>query len=114
MRFANHALRINVLGILLALTAAAFAQQGQQAQQAPRPDIDQIAEKALAATGVPSASVAIVENGKISYQFTASAILMLAEERRLTLDDHVEKYVPGLTRGNEVTIRQILSHTSGY
>src|ERR1035441_10490846 len=36
------------------------------------------------------------------------------EEGKLSLDDAVGKYVPGLTRGNEVTIRQILSHTSGY
>jgi len=52
--------------------------------------------------------------GSISKQFTAAAILMLQEEGKLSLDDPVGKYVPGLTRGNEVTIRQILSHTSGY
>jgi CubicO group peptidase (beta-lactamase class C family) len=91
---------------------------------------------------VPSASVAIVTNGKISYlnafgdaridpptparpemryaigsiskQFTAVAILMLAEQGKLSLDDPVSRYVPNLTRGNEVTIRQLLSHTSGY
>ena len=52
--------------------------------------------------------------GSISKQFTAAAILMLVEEGKLSLDDPVSKYVPGLTRGNEVTIRQLLSHTSGY
>ena len=52
--------------------------------------------------------------GSISKQFTAAAILMLAEEGKLSLDDPVAKYVPGLTRGNEVTIRELLSHTSGY
>jgi CubicO group peptidase (beta-lactamase class C family) len=52
--------------------------------------------------------------GSISKQFTAAAILLLQEQRKLSLDDAVGKYVPGLTRGNEVTIRQILSHTSGY
>ena len=52
--------------------------------------------------------------GSISKQFTAAAILMLAEEGKLSLDDPVSKYVPDLTRGNEVTIRQLLSHTSGY
>jgi CubicO group peptidase (beta-lactamase class C family) len=52
--------------------------------------------------------------GSISKQFTAAAILLLQEEGKLTLDDPVGKYVPGLTRGDEVTIRQILSHTSGY
>jgi D-alanyl-D-alanine carboxypeptidase len=52
--------------------------------------------------------------GSISKQFTAAAILILAEEGKLSLNDHVSKFVPGLTRGDEVTIRQILSHTSGY
>jgi CubicO group peptidase (beta-lactamase class C family) len=52
--------------------------------------------------------------GSISKQFTAAAILLLQEEGKLSLDDAVGKYVPGLTRGGEVTIRQILSHTSGY
>jgi CubicO group peptidase (beta-lactamase class C family) len=38
----------------------------------------------------------------------------LQEEGKLSLNDVVGKYVPNLTRGDEVTIRQILSHTSGY
>ena len=64
---------------------------------------------ALAAT--PSMRYSI---GSISKQFTAAALLMLQEEGKLKLDDTVEKYLPGLTRGSEVTLRQLLSHTSGY
>jgi len=107
-----------------------------------RSAIDDTAQKVLKATGVPSASVAVVQDGKIAYvqaygsarldpqtnataamrysigsiskQFTAAAILMLAEEGKLSLDDPVSKYVPGLTEGDQVTIRQLLSHTSGY
>jgi len=52
--------------------------------------------------------------GSISKQFTAAAILLLQEQGKLSLDDKVAKFVPNLTRGNEVTIRQLLSHTSGY
>ena len=52
--------------------------------------------------------------GSISKQFTAAAILMLQEQGKLSLDDKVAKWVPGLTRGDEVSIRQLLSHTSGY
>ena len=52
--------------------------------------------------------------GSISKQFTAAAMLMLAEEGKLSLDDPVSKYVPGLTEGDQVTIRELLSHTSGY
>jgi CubicO group peptidase (beta-lactamase class C family) len=52
--------------------------------------------------------------GSISKQFTAAAVLLLAERGKLALDDPVSRFVPNLTRGNEVTIRQLLSHTSGY
>jgi CubicO group peptidase (beta-lactamase class C family) len=104
--------------------------------------IDQAAGEALQRTGVPSASVAVVKDGKIVYvkaygdakldpktpadsrmrysigsiskQFTAAAMLMLQEQGKLSLDDKVGKYLPDLTRANEVTIRQLLSHTSGY
>ena len=104
--------------------------------------VDAIAAGVMEQRGVPSASVAVVQGGKLVYthaygrahigpdkpatpdmrysigsvskQFTAAAILILQEQGKLTLDDPVGKYVPGLTRGDEVTIRQILSHTSGY
>jgi CubicO group peptidase (beta-lactamase class C family) len=52
--------------------------------------------------------------GSISKQFTAAAILLLAEQGKLSLDDPVAKYIPDLTRARDVTIRQLLSHTSGY
>jgi D-alanyl-D-alanine carboxypeptidase len=107
-----------------------------------RQQIDAIAADTLAKTGVPSASIAIVQSGKIAYlqaygyarldprtparpdmrysvgsiskQFTAAAILLLQEQGRLSLDDKVSKFLPDLTRANEVSIRQLLSHTSGY
>jgi CubicO group peptidase (beta-lactamase class C family) len=52
--------------------------------------------------------------GSISKQFTAAAILLEQEKGRLSLDDKVSKYFPELTRADEVTIRELLSHTSGY
>lgn len=52
--------------------------------------------------------------GSISKQFTASAMLILEQQGKLSLDDAVGKYLPDLTRANEVTIRELLSHTSGY
>jgi D-alanyl-D-alanine carboxypeptidase len=52
--------------------------------------------------------------GSISKQFTAAAVLLLAEQEKLSLDNSVSRFVPNLTRGNEVTIRELLSHTSGY
>jgi CubicO group peptidase (beta-lactamase class C family) len=128
-------------GLLLACVGA-HAQAVNTIDPALQGRIDHIAAQVLEQTGVPSASVAVVKGGKLAYtqaygkarldpslaatpemrysigsiskQFTAAAILLLQEDGKLNLDDAVGKYVPGLTRGNEVTIRQILSHTSGY
>jgi D-alanyl-D-alanine carboxypeptidase len=52
--------------------------------------------------------------GSISKQFTVAALLLEQEQKKLSLDDPVAKYFPDLTRAGEVTIRQLLSHTSGF
>jgi D-alanyl-D-alanine carboxypeptidase len=129
--------------IFVLLTFASFSATGQtQLSPELRQKIDKLANEALTRSGVPSASVAVVTNGQIAYlqaygaariepkapatpdmrysigsiskQFTASAILLLQEQGKLSLDDRVAKFIPDLTRANEVTIRQLLSHTSGY
>jgi D-alanyl-D-alanine carboxypeptidase len=107
-----------------------------------RHQIDAVSADTLTKTGVPSASIAIVRAGKIAYlqaygdarldprtparpdmrysigsvskQFTVAALLLLQEQGKLSLDDKVSKFIPDLTRANEVSIRQLLSHTSGY
>jgi CubicO group peptidase (beta-lactamase class C family) len=104
--------------------------------------IDKSVGEILAKTGAPSASIAVVKEGKIAYlhaygnaqidppraattdmrysigsiskQFTAAPILMLQEEGKLSLDDRVVRWLPDLTRAGDVTIRQLLSMTSGY
>ena len=125
---------------LLCLSLPASAQN--QLSPEIREKIDKLATEALARTGVPSASVAVVKDGQIVYvkaygnarleprtpatpnmrysigsiskQFTAAAILLLQEQGKLSLDDKVARFIPNLTRANEVSIRQLLSHTSGY
>jgi D-alanyl-D-alanine carboxypeptidase len=52
--------------------------------------------------------------GSISKQFTAAALLLEQEHGKLSLNDKVAKYLPELTRAGEISIRQLLSHTSGY
>jgi CubicO group peptidase (beta-lactamase class C family) len=50
----------------------------------------------------------------ITKQFTAASILLLAEDGSLTLDDHAQKWLPSLPQAAEtVTIRHLLTHTSG-
>jgi CubicO group peptidase (beta-lactamase class C family) len=63
---------------------------------------------------VPMAADAMFEVGSIAKQFTAAAILQLRDEGKLSLDDEITKWLPNLDmRGNKVTLRRMLSHTSG-
>jgi CubicO group peptidase (beta-lactamase class C family) len=64
--------------------------------------------------GVPMPPKASFEIGSVTKQFTAAAILLLAEQRKLSLDDDVTKHLPDYpVQGNRITIRQLLNHTSG-
>ena len=111
----------------------------QQLTSSQNRQIDQLVGSTLAQTGVPSAEIAIVHNGKLvfnkaygkaneglparsdlpyqiasnSKQFTAMALLLLRDEGKLSLDDHVSKYIPSISGGDRITIRQLLSHTAG-
>ncbi len=56
----------------------------------------------------------IFEAGSVSKQFTAAAVLLLARDGKLSLDDPARKYVPELPDyGAPLTIRHMLNHTSG-
>jgi len=53
--------------------------------------------------------------GSTSKQFTAYAIMLLAEQGKLSIDDDVRDYIPELPDfGQTVTLRHLLTHTSGY
>ena len=124
--------------VCLALACSLLAAQTSDLQ---RQLADRI-QAALAQSHAPSVSVAIVIDGRLAFaaafgeadlaaqrpasaetryavgsiskQFTASAMLLLQEQGRLSLDDHISKFFPDLTRAADITIRQILSHTAGY
>jgi D-alanyl-D-alanine carboxypeptidase len=64
--------------------------------------------------GVPLQPDMVFRLGSITKQFTATAILMLAEEGKLSLQDPIEKHLPGYpTQGHVITIEHLLTHTSG-
>ena len=92
-------------------------------------------------TGTPGAVIAIVEDGRMVYrkayglrdrehrlaatidthyeigsitkQFTAAAILQLQEAGKLDIGDKLSKYLPDAPHAGEITLRQLLAHTSG-
>jgi D-alanyl-D-alanine carboxypeptidase len=131
---------VAVFGFVFSAMGAGWGQSSLPAATAS--GIDAAAADVMKATGVPSASVAVVQGGKIAYvkaygkarlepvmlaepgmqysigsvskQFTAAVILLLVQDGKVKLDDPVGKYLPELTRAKDVTVRQVLSMTSGY
>jgi CubicO group peptidase (beta-lactamase class C family) len=64
--------------------------------------------------GIPNAPTTIFEAGSVAKQFTAAAIVLLALDGALSLDDDVRRFVPELPDyGATITIRHLLHHTSG-
>lgn len=124
------------------LATAALPTPAQQLAPDTAAKVAAIAQKVLADTGVPSASIGIVEDGHIVYtrafglarvsppipadasmaypigsiskQFTAAAVLILQQQGKLSLQDPVSNFFPELTRSHDVKILNLLTHTSGY
>ena len=66
------------------------------------------------ASGRPLTPATILESGSVAKQFTATAVLLLAQDGVLTLEDEVQRFIPELPRyGRPLTIRHLLTHTSG-
>ena len=135
MRRTFHLVPVFLLGVTLR-TLAGPAIDPSQARE-----IDAVAQEWLASTQAPSASIAVVEGGKLVYaraygnarlnpavpatpamryaidsvskEFTAAAVLMLAEDKKLSLSDPVGKWFPQLGAASKATLRQLLTHTAG-
>lgn len=135
-------MRILITAALVLAATAAPSQLHAQLSADTTAKIDAAANKILATTGVPSASLGIVADGKIVYahayglarvspplpatpdlaypigsiskQFTSTAVLLLQEQGKLSIDDPVAKYFPELTRAADVKLRNLMTMTSGY
>jgi len=103
--------------------------------------LDAVAHEWLAASGAPSVSIAVVYGGRLAYaraygyarraprlaaspttrypidsvskEFTAAAVLLLAEQGKLSLEDTVGKWFGDLGGASQATLQQLLTHTSG-
>lgn len=118
----------------------------QELDAATKLKADELVDRIMQQTGVPSVQVGVVRGDKVVYevargeariktddkapvaatlqmhypigsvskQFTVACILLLQEQGKLHLDDPVSKWFPELTRANEITVRMLLTQTSGY
>lgn len=127
---------LSLLCLSLNAVAASAPIDGQLAKR-----VDTNVQTVLQRTGTPGATILIAEHGHVVYrhayglrdrehhlpatvdsyyeigsitkQFTAAAILQLQEAGKLRLDDKLSTYLPDAPHAGEVTLRQLLSHTSG-
>lgn len=125
--------------LLLALLSLGFAPS--LATQEAATKVDAVLEAELQAGRIPGAAVAVARDGKIAFskgygraklegdppaspatvyrigsitkQFTAAAVLLLRDEGKLALDDPLSKFLPDFPHGADVTVRHLLTHTSG-
>ena len=126
--------RIYLSSLCVALTAAAAT--------AGADNIDDFVKAEMAKRQIPGVSIAVIRDGKlvkaegyglanvelkapatpetvyqlasVSKQFTAAAILLLAQDGKLAIEDKIHKHLPDLPQAwNEVTVRHLLDHTSG-
>src|SRR3989440_2897224 len=62
---------------------------------------------------VPNSLQTRFQIASLSKPMTAAAILLLAEERKLSLEDKLSKFLPDFPNGNKTTIEELLTHYSG-
>lgn len=63
---------------------------------------------------VPVTAVTVFQSGSVGKQFTATLVMQLVNEAKLRLDDRLSRFFPsGAAAWRDITIRQMLSHTSG-
>ena len=135
--------RVACVSLLAMVGVAGGVLRAQQAISPDvKAKVDAAVKQVLDSTGVPSAEVGVVQGGKIVYtaafgkarlepevaatvgmhypvgsiskQFTAACVLLMVQDGKMTLDDPVARWFPELTRAKDVTVRMLLSHTSGY
>ncbi len=115
----------------------------QAAESFDTEDVDEYVTNYIETNGLPGAAIVVVKDGKVLYEkgfghdsngkplteksklgiasgtkpFTAFAVLQLVDEGKIELDNPIVNYLPELTlddvRWKQVTVRQLLSHTSG-
>jgi D-alanyl-D-alanine carboxypeptidase len=143
-RFRLHLLVVGLAIIWAGLQQVPASVPGSQAKPAAPniQALDSLVDSELKAKGLVGLSVALMIDGKvvlakgygrsaldsgaavtpetpfaigsITKQFTCTCILKLAEAGKLSVDDKVAKYYPGLTRAGDITILDLMNHVSGY
>jgi CubicO group peptidase (beta-lactamase class C family) len=142
MHWYSRGLEGFILLFFVCATSYSGGQAALKPDEGTRSKIDAVIQRCLREDGTPSASVAIVQGDRMTYTgtfgsavlhakveatektryqlasisktFVAQAALLLEADGKLSLDDKVSKWYPRLTDANDITLRELLNHTSGY
>ncbi len=136
-------MRVALLSMVAVICPSAFLLVGFAGTGAPAEESSKVDAlfAAVAQNAGPGAAVAVIQDGKMVHQkgyglanleqgtsctpqtkfrivsltkaFTAMAVMILHERGMLNLDDTIGKYLPDYPKGDQITIRQLLTHTSG-
>lgn len=128
--------------VIVLIATPCLAQQLSREDQAALAKIDRVVDQQMLANKIPGVALAVLRKGKIihlkSYglanvehqvpvkpttifqsgsigkQFTAAAVMLLVQENKLSLTDKLSKYFPDIPpTWNDITIWNLLTHTSG-
>jgi D-alanyl-D-alanine carboxypeptidase len=142
MRIGWKGSRRLLLSLMTLASASLYGQSATQLDQVLRAKMDEVVRRCIREDGTPSASVTVVQGGRLVYSaafgdaamhpktaatsatryqlasisktFVAQSILLLEAEGKLSLDNKVSDWYPGLTGAAGITLRELLNHTSGY
>lgn len=132
---------MNTNAVLALLALSSLAGPANAATVPDAAFFQSVGAKALATKAAPGIALAVLRGGQIVYeggfgsadvskarpvdaatpfaigsltkQFTATAVMMLVQDRKLSLDDRVAKFVPALPNAKDTTIKMLLNQTSG-
>ncbi|GIG56078.1 hypothetical protein Lfu02_04500 [Longispora fulva] len=65
-------------------------------------------------TGVPATTAMRFRNGAVAFAYISTLLLTFVDEKKVGLDDPVERWLPTLPEAGKVTLRMLANHTSGY
>jgi D-alanyl-D-alanine carboxypeptidase len=136
----SNGARLRSVSVVLALLAFAVIARAGISHEMTR-HINQDVKTVLQRTETPGATILVIRDGQALYrkaiglrdldrrfpvrmdthyeiasitkQFTAAAILQLRDAGKLNIDEKVSAYLPDVPHADEVTLRQLLTHTSG-
>jgi D-alanyl-D-alanine carboxypeptidase len=137
----NNSMKGFIAAAVISASLGPAAQAQTSADKKLAASIDKVASAAIAAGESPGLEVAVIKDGKpvlvkgygsanleqrvpvsndsvfrvgsVTKQFTAVALLLLAEEGKLALQDKLSKYYPNFPRAGDITLDEMLHHTSG-